>query len=245
MPGNPCRVTAFAGATKAAPKAGRVTQCYTWLAGDGVAQVRCWTASGIPIELCGHGLLSCGTFWSQTNTPVNTLNMNGTTAMFARRDSISWLGLPPLNAVSCAVPAWAATVFGCQPQSAAIAGDVNGYLVLVWPQGFNLLTLPVPDADLKQHTPRAIIATCIDATDSAFDICLRYFAPQHGVAEDIATGSAMRVLAEYWQKKGLGDTLRARQCSQVGGQLMSQVEAGTTWVGGAVISAAAGDINAS
>jgi hypothetical protein len=44
----------------------------------------------------------------------------------------------------------------------------------------------------------------------------------------------MRVLALYWQQRGLGDELQALQRSPEGGLLWSRVREQTTWVGGRV-----------
>ena len=67
------------------------------------------------------------------------------------------------------------------------------------------------------------------------NIQYRYFAPQHGVPEDIATGSAMRVVAAYWQSRGVGDNLMALQRSADGGWLQSRIKDGRTWIGGRVM----------
>jgi predicted PhzF superfamily epimerase YddE/YHI9 len=188
----------------------------------------------MPIRLCGHGLLSCGTVWSHTDTPVQTLIMHDTEAQFERRDGTGWVGLAPLASSDCAVPQWTTTLFGSPPARAATAGQSDDYLILVWADDFPLRELALP-ANLAQHTQRAVIATCLNARQPGFDICFRYFAPQHGIAEDVATGSAMRVLATFWQQQ-LGDSLRAMQCSPQGGELLSRVEPGITWVGGNVLS---------
>ena len=51
---------------------------------------------------------------------------------------------------------------------------------------------------------------------------------------DPATGSAMRVLASYWQQRGLDHALTALQRSAEGGLLFSRIEGGITWIGGNV-----------
>lgn len=232
LQGNPCFVTAWSDTTSATPERGALTQCYTWPTAAGTAQVNCWTPSGAPIKLCGHGLLSCGTVLADAGMPVHTLIMNETTAQFRRSRSASWIGLPPLTTVDCETPPWVAALFAHQPERAANAGRGSDYLILVWTDNFPLHQLPVPKA-LGQHTQRALIVTCLDTTQSEFDIRLRYFAPQYGSDEDVATGSAMRVLAHYWQPQ-LGDALYALQCSPQGGELVSRIETDITWVGGNV-----------
>lgn len=161
--------------------------------------------------------------------------MNGLRIAFRTEDDWAWIGLPPIACDACAVPAWVREFFPDVPWRAALAGGDNGYLVLEWPAGFDLSRLPIPDYGLRRRTPRAVIATCVDRDDPAIDVKLRYFAPQHGVPEDTATGSAMRVLATYWMNRELADGLRAYQCSPYGGELRSRIREGITWIGGRVV----------
>lgn len=120
------------------------------------------------------------------------------------------------------------------PWRAAEAGGDEGYLVLEWPQDFDLRALPIPSYALHRHTKRSLIVTARDTQSSNFDVKLRYFAPQHGVPEDTATGSAMRVLATYWMNRDLDEQLQAQQCSRYGGELRSHIRGDLTWVGGHV-----------
>ena len=233
LQGNPCHVTAWAEATGAVPAPGELTRCYTWPTAAGSARVRCWSPNGLPIKLCGHGLMSCGTVLSESGMDVQTLSMNETSAQFERHKSASWIGLPRLASFDCSVPSWALPLFHQQPESAAEAGHSDDYLILIWPADFPLHELPFP-TEMGSHTQRAVIATCMDTSSSGFDIHFRYFAPQYSDTEDAATGSAMRVLADYWQPL-LGDSLRARQCSPQGGELLSRIEPEITWVGGQVL----------
>lgn len=170
--------------------------------------------------------------------------MNELPVAFSAEDELAWIGLPGIDCNACAVPYWVHEFFPSQPWRAAIAGEENGYLVLEWPAGFDLESLPVPRSVLRLRTGRALIATCIDESDPAIDVQLRYFAPQHGVPEDSATGSAMRVLATYWRNRDLDDGLRAYQCSSYGGELRSRIRGELTWVGGRVIRIGEGAVHA-
>ena len=140
--------------------------------------------------------------------------MNDLRVGFYAEDDCAWIGLPPINSEPCAVPRWIREFFPEAPWRAALAGGESGYLILEWPAGFDLTELP---------------------DDPAIDVQLRYFAPQHGVPEDTATGSAMRVLATYWMNRELNDGLHAYQCSPYGGELRSRIRDGYTWVGGRVV----------
>jgi hypothetical protein len=233
--GNPCFVNLlpYAGATPDAD--GLVTHCASWRIGPDVAAVSCWTPEGKLISLCGHGLLCAGTAWVRHDGGVSELEMNGLRVAFAVEDDWAWIGLPPINCDPCTLPPWLREFFPESPWRAALAGGDDGYLILEWPAGFDLTRLPVPDYGLRRRTQRSVIATCVDRDDPSTDVQLRYFAPQHGVPEDTATGSAMRVLATYWMNRELNDGLRAYQCSPYGGELRSKQRGDRTWVGGRVV----------
>lgn len=207
----------------------------SWRRGDDLAEVRCWAVSGAPIALCGHGLLCAGVAWLRHDGGVSELEMNGLRIGFYAEDDCAWIGLPPINCEPCAVPRWIREFFPEAPWRAALAGGDSGYLILEWPAGFDLKRLSVPDYGLRRRTGRSLIATSVDHDDPAIDVQLRYFAPQHGVPEDTATGSAMRVLATYWMNRELNDGLHAYQCSPYGGELRSRIRDGYTWVGGRVV----------
>lgn len=233
--GNPCAVRLLSESTDDPDDDALATQCASWRSGPDLASVRCWSLSGQEIRLCGHGLLSAGVAWLRHDGGVAELEMSGFRVAFAVEDDWAWIGLPPINSVPCALPLWLSEFFPSAPWRAALAGEDDGYLILEWPAGFDLTTLPVPDYGLRHRTQRAVIATCLDLEDPSTDVQLRYFAPQHGVPEDTATGSAMRVLATYWMNRELHDGLRAYQCSPFGGELRSRIRGDRTWVGGRVI----------
>jgi predicted PhzF superfamily epimerase YddE/YHI9 len=56
--------------------------------------------------------------------------------------------------------------------------------------------------------------------DGEIDFVSRYLAPNHGVDEDPATGSAHCVLAPYWANRLGKQQLRARQISARGGDMI-------------------------
>jgi predicted PhzF superfamily epimerase YddE/YHI9 len=164
--------------------------------------------------------------------------MNGMDVHWENRDGIDWLAFPSLETRLCEAPAWATGLLGATPSQAAEAGPANGYLVLEMPNTCDLVSLTAPGAALETHTLRSLIVTRQVSDADALrgeTIQYRYFAPQHGVPEDTATGSAMRVVAAYWLSRGAGNELRALQRSAEGGWLASRVEHGRTWIGGRVV----------
>jgi len=161
--------------------------------------------------------------------------MNGSEVACRVSGEQVWLGFAPLVTKACEVPNWCKHYFDVGPDAAATAGPTDGYLVLEWPTGFELTSLPGPDKSLAQHTARSLIVTCSvgnPGSKGAQTIHFRYFAPQYGVSEDTATGSAMRVLASFWQQSGLGSVITAYQCSAQGGLLFSRIEQDKVWIGG-------------
>ena len=162
--------------------------------------------------------------------------MNGIEVESHARDGIDWVAFPSLETVDCDIPEWAATLLGVEPTHAAQAGPEDGYLVLEMP--CDLTSVKAPGNALTAHSQRSLIVTrnvSVETSLRGESIQYRYFAPQHGVPEDAATGSAMRVLASYWQGRGAGDELQALQRSADGGWLQSRIENGRTWIGGRVI----------
>ncbi|MDZ7781631.1 MAG: PhzF family phenazine biosynthesis protein [Halioglobus sp.] len=230
--GNPCLVTVLEAPPRRPPAEVDVTQCLCWPLGPRTAGVRCWSASGMEIQCCGHGLLSCAQLWRTAWPGGGALRMGSADIPVQYEDDRIWLGFAPLTVEVCDVPDWSVARFGGTPVAAAAAGGARGYIVLQWPDGGSLKMLEAPGYDLAGDTGCAVIATCRDRAAGPGAIRLRYFAPQHGVPEDTATGSAMRVLATFWHSQEMMTDLCARQDSPVGGELFSRVDGDTIWVGG-------------
>lgn len=230
--GNPCLVTVLEAAPRQPPTHADITQCVCWPVDARRVRVRCWSTSGHEIQCCGHGLLSCAHLWRTAWPRGGTLQMGSSDIAVKYDGDHSWLGFATLPCELCPVPPWCADRFGSTPIAAATAGDARGYIVLQWPDDGALDTLAAPGPGLSGDTERAVIATCRDPGAGPGRIRLRYFAPQHGVAEDVATGSAMRVLASYWYLQAMLRDLSARQDSPDGGALFSRIDGDTTWVGG-------------
>ena len=238
MLGNPCLVHLATVAPTSPPPAAAVTQCVTWAGEEGRAIVRCWTPTGKEIQLCGHGLLCCANYWQGRWASAGVLEMNGIEVYCEKRDGIDWVSFPTLKILECGVPNWAAHLLDALPDHAAEAGPADGYLVLAVPAERDIAKLAAPGSALEAYTARSLIIT--RRVSAATSLCgeniqFRYFAPQHGVPEDTATGSAMRVVAAYWRSRGAGDELRALQCSADGGWLQSRITNDRTWIGGRVI----------
>ncbi len=235
--GNPCLLSVLANApVEPAPSVAGLTYCHSWPANyknQAVIAVRCYTPDGNVIQCCGHGLLAAAYSWQQRlQCSEISLLMNGTLVPSWRQQEMTWLRFERLPTAVCAVPDWVVEVFPnqSQPIAASVCGAEQGYLILQWPDDLPLQSLSQPLACLSELSQRALICTAAQPCVGADAIQLRYFAPQYGVPEDTATGSALRVLAEYWSPRFT--RLTAEQCSPAGGLLLAQWTPGHIDVGG-------------
>lgn len=243
--GNPCLLFTLDAAPLDAPDAASaVTQCQSWPVSDGgqpVISVRCYSAGGQLIQCCGHGLLAAAHSWQRRlQRDAVCLSMNASLVPSWREGDVTWLRFAPIDIHDERVPDWLQQVFRGvpQPRAAALAGEARGYLVLQWPDSFDLARLSRPTAALAECTERALICTAARPEWGSGAIQLRYFAPQYGVAEDAATGSAIRVLAQYWASRF--SQLTAYQSSPEGGLLLSRHTATHVDVGGRCVDATEG-----
>ncbi|CAA0094670.1 Uncharacterised protein [Halioglobus japonicus] len=242
--GNPCLLQSFDAPPTGAPDAGAaITQCQSWpevREDEPVVGVRCYSAGGQLIQCCGHGLLAAAHRWQRRlQRSVLNVSMNGSLVASWREGDVTWLRFASMRTVGHSVPVWLEQVFGkAPPQAAATAGNEQGYLVVQWPDGVDLAHLPRPGDILAEYTERALICTSAHPEWGEGVIQLRYFAPQYGVDEDAATGSAMRVLAQYWSPRF--HELTAYQCSPSGGLLLSRHAKAHVDVGGRCVIDTAG-----
>lgn len=94
---------------------------------------------------------------------------------------------------------------------------------------------------LETITARGIIVTSL-AASSAFDFVSRFFAPQCGINEDPATGSAHCCLGPFWSER-LGKTeLTAYQASTRGGIVRVRVAGERVDLGGQAVTVLRGEL---
>lgn len=200
--------------------------CFVYLKGKNELSVECFNRKQ-KIKRCGHGSLAAHAAYRQ-----------------AESNCMHWLEMPIIAIENVEIPDWTSELFDRAPIFAAQAGDANDYLILEWASNENaasedmsLKNLQVDIEAISHHSQRAVIATQW-ADDGEIDFYQRYFAPQHGVNEDSATGSAHAVLARYWQQKKRQHQFVAHQCSSTGGILHSKIQTGEQadklWIGGQV-----------
>jgi len=215
------------------------TRCHTWFDRQENAYfVECFN-DGKLIACCGHGLLSAAYYWmhKQRFYELN-LQMNDTRISAYLESDTVWLRFPRVFSSPCEPPVWLGDLIANdQSIAASTAGDDNDYLIVQWPDNYPLESLLLPGKALAKFTQRAVIYTAKykGQAHPGVSMQFRYFAPQYGVDEDDATGSAMRVLADYWAELIVGESsISALQVSPSKGLLKGRVKERTVEIGGFV-----------
>lgn len=187
--------------------------------------VRCFNEDK-QIQCCGHGLIAAAKTIFNTSE-LSTISINKNTKAYRQIDNDAVdsviIELPRLSAKTVDVPDWfeKTIVFNgeiVKPDTAAISEQEDGYLLIEFETLLPLEVFQALKLDLKQvceNTKRAIVVLQFDQDKK--HLYTRYFAPQYGVAEDIATGSVMRFVADFIEKKYQYSHFDVSQCSSLGG----------------------------
>lgn len=211
------------------------TCCFTWNS-DNVIEVRCYRR-GQYITFCGHGLLACANLWKQLtavpSTTIEEVTMRTRDQEYSAlwRGGKVWLRAPRIYCETTELPDDIEKWFDVTPERSALAGD--GYRVFEFSPGIDIANIRV-NIERLANEDRAIIVTQAmedaqteqdgDLDNKPWSYQLRYFAPQFGIEEDSATGSANAVLADYWTQAGLKPPFHVRQCSNSGGEIFGDVD---------------------
>jgi len=207
--------------------------------GDGYYVAESYTAAGNHIRFCGHGALAAAWFVLHEREPAaqSIAFMSRQQHWQASRCESATADIALLYArpapVACPVPGFAARCLGSQPLAAAEVGVATDYLIMQMDSAATLQNLQPDLALLSAATQRALIVTAQDsrvasaAVDQHSACVFRYFAPQYGVPEDAATGSAAVQLAAYWAAHLPAGLVALRQLSPQGAVMQVQWHADT------------------
>ena len=173
------------------------------------------------IQCCGHGMMAAAkTVFEKSR--ISNLFLNQNVSALNKENEIE-LTLPRMLSKGCDVPSWAKKVmtFGAGyilPNHAAISDKSDGYLLLEFNPNLSLDVFSGLLLDLNtvcESTKRAVVIIQFDEKNR--HLYTRYFAPQYGVKEDVATGSVMRFVADYILQAYDITEYQVKQCSKEGG----------------------------
>jgi PhzF family phenazine biosynthesis protein len=184
-----------------------------------------WFTPEAEVDLCGHATLaSARLIFEQLSTGLKSVSFqtrSGELVVDRSDDGRHVMSLPSDSIAAFDVPGLAhqiAEALGTKPPTSVLKGR---YVVAVWDDAHTVRELAGPGEIarvLQQHGLWGLIATAPD--DQGYDFVSRFFAPSKGVPEDPVTGSAHCALTPYWATRLGKKTLKARQVSPRGGDLV-------------------------
>ena len=177
-----------------------------------------WFTPTVEVELCGHATLASGYVVTHILTPdrrsVRFDTLQAGPLEVARDGDLLAMNFPSWPAEKEPANPRILTALGKKPAKSFVA---RGRTLAVYERAEDVATLK-PDFRAMRQIPGAD-AIVTAPGDGDIDFVSRYFAPNYGVDEDPATGSAHCVLTPYWAAR-LGKTqLKARQVSARVGDL--------------------------
>jgi len=177
-----------------------------------------WFTPAVEVELCGHATLASGYVVTHI--------------LASERRSVTFdtLKAGPLEVtrdgelLAMDFPAWPPQAQPADPQVLAALGTppvqsfiARGRTLAVYDRAEDVAELR-PDFSAMRRIEGADAIATSPGRDGV-DFVSRYFAPNHGIDEDPATGSAHCVLTPYWAARLGKEKLTARQISERVGEL--------------------------
>jgi PhzF family phenazine biosynthesis protein len=191
---------------------------YVVPAGEDGYDVR-WFTPKVELTLCGHGTLaSAYVVFNRQKPGTNAVTFGSRSGPLhvSLKDGRVELDLPAMPATPCAAPAGTVEALGAAPVQTLHASS----LVAVFDAESQVRSLAPDMTLLARIDPHGVIVT---APGSDVDFVTRFFAPNLGIPEDPATGSAHCTLTPYWSARLGKQSLRARQVSERGGELWCEM----------------------
>ena len=212
--------------------------------GDGAYDLR-WFAPSCEVDLCGHATLaSAWIVFNKLDTDLDQVRfMTRSGELVVRRETGgNVMSLPSAESQPFAPPpgfaeALGESLGGSAPKQLHIStkgGAGAKALIAVWEMPDQVKALN-PGADLKDEAMQvgagSVLATAAGG-GNPYDMVSRFFAPLYGVPEDPVTGSAHCALTPFWAKRLGKKTLKARQASARGGDLLCTDDGARTIIKG-------------
>jgi PhzF family phenazine biosynthesis protein len=214
-----------------------------------------WFAPNREVDLCGHATLaSAWIIFGKIEPALNEVRFATRSGelVVTRGDGGNVMSLPSADSEPFAPPSGFAEALGkalggTPPKELHISakgGAGAKALIAVWdtPEQVKMLELK---ADLEQVALQvgagSVLATAAGGA-APYDMVSRFFAPHYGVPEDPVTGSAHCALTPFWARRLGKKTLKARQASPRGGDLLCTDDGARTIIQGSCALYLTGEI---
>lgn len=181
-----------------------------------------WFTPEIEMDLCGHATLaSAHVIFTALAPDLQTIHFESKSGPLhvTRNNGMLTLDFPARVPVSAIAPRVILEAMSSLPLQVLKARDY----ILVYADEDTVVNMK-PDAALLNTInidPGGVIIT---APGKTVDFVSRFFTPQASIFEDPVTGSAHCSLIPYWAGRLRKDTLRAKQVSPRGGDLLCQLQ---------------------
>jgi PhzF family phenazine biosynthesis protein len=204
-----------------------------------------WFAPEREVDLCGHATLASAwiifTLIEPALESVRFMTRSGELVVEKRSRGGHLMSLPSAPSEAFTPPPAFLETFGQAIGStpdelhiSAKGGAGAKALIAVWKTPDAVKALQ-PTADLKdvamQIGAGSVLATA-PGGGAPYDMVSRFFAPYFGVPEDPVTGSAHCALTPFWAKRLNKKSLKARQASSRGGDLLCTDDGARTLIQG-------------
>lgn len=187
-----------------------------------------WFTPVAEVDLCGHATLATAhILFNRLGYPKQTITFETRSGALTveRQGELLTMNFPALPPRPCASPDALSEGLGQRPVEVLAADD---YLA-VFDSEATVRALSPDFTKLRRLNLRGVIAT---APGQDVDFVSRFFAPKFGIPEDPVTGSAHCELTPYWAAKLKRDSLKARQVSKRGGQVLCRLDGQRVILGG-------------
>jgi PhzF family phenazine biosynthesis protein len=200
--------------------------------GAGTYDLR-WFAPDREVDLCGHATLaSAWILFNKVDTALNEVRFATRSGelVVTRTSGGNVMSLPSADSEPFTPPAGFADALGQALNSvppkelhiSAKGGAGAKALIAVWetPDQVKALKLGAALQDVAMQVGAGSVLATAAGGGNPYDMVSRFFAPYYGVPEDPVTGSAHCALTPFWAKRLGKKTLKARQASPRGGDLI-------------------------
>lgn len=167
------------------------------------------------IQRCGHGTLAAACYLHETMQCNRPLIFHSAIEQISvnREKNKYCLQLSQTQLISSNTGGFS------QANRAAKSHNHDGYYLIDVGSESAVKRFEFKNAFIDSIEQRALIVTGL-SDNPQYDVVFRYFAPQYGVLEDQATGSAGPCLWAFWQNHFAAKALRCYQASTRGGFFM-------------------------